>query len=300
MVKISTLDYSAYLCSEKMLVAPNVQHAFPYRSCTLGQRFFNRYYSILRKYPEQTPIWQKRVLYHLDKVEYMQKALASGEWESRYYEIFPGIYADHIDLFEALGATASSRKFQGVYTLVKFIPEIIAFVCSADPKSVREAFEQNCEKLNLPVYDVCVALAMCDQFALAEIPAEIFKSLCTALDVVIGKLTTTATVLNFGPVSADLSTRSPEDRIMTFMLYHIATAQQMIFNSIIRMHMEDRESDGTPYLTSKGVGMLTFQSYEMGGLAPVQVQLGDQEPFTVHPTFVLRRMFTVQYAEGKL
>lgn len=300
MVKISTLDYSTYLCSEKALVAPNVQHAFPYRSCTLGQRFFNRYYSILRKYPNQTPIWQKRVMYHLDRVSYMQECLASGVWDSRYYEIFPGIVVDRIDLFEALGATASSRKYQGVYTMVQYIPEIIAFICSADPKEVRERLEHNCEQLDLPMYDVCVALATCDQFMLAEIPAEIFKGLCQTLDVVINKLVTTTTVINFGPVSADLSVRTPEDRIMTFMLYHIATVQQMVFNHIIRMHMDDRESDGTPYLTSKGVGMLTFQAYEMSGLDSIEVQLGNNEPFVITPNYVLRRMFTVHYAEGNL
>ncbi len=300
MVTISTLDYATYLRDEKPLVAPNVQFAFPYRTMKLGDRFERRYRSIINQDIGRTPLQDARVAMMNKRYEYQRDCVLQNVWTGRYYDIFPGVHVDHIDTLECLGATASSRRDQGVYTLINYLPEMLAFITSESPELIRTRLESNCNSCGVSLYDVSTAVCFCDQEMLKAVPVAIFKGLSTSLDIALKHIVRVSPVIKAGLDTIDLARESPESRIITFILYHVAVLQQQIFNAIIQDHMDDRESDQRPYLTSKGVGTLTFQMYSIDGLPPVEVRLGTQSPFVVKPCIMGKRMFTLMYAKESL
>ncbi len=302
MVTISTLDYATYLRGKKPLVSPNVQFAFPYRTMKLGERFENRYFSIIRQDKEKgrTQLQQQRIDWMNKRYQYQSNSVKYNMWIDRYYDIFPGVHVDRIDTLECLGATAASRRDQGIYTLIKFMPEMLAFITSEKPEDIRTRLISNCEQYGIELYDVCAAVCLCDQEMLKSIPVAVFKGLSISLDIALKHVVQVSPVIKAGLDTIDLTREAPESRMLTFILYHIAVLQQQIFNAIIQDHMNDRESDQTPYLTSKGVGTLTFQMNSIEGLPPVEVKLGFNDSFTLNPCIMGKRMFTLMYAKELL
>ncbi len=278
--------YNSYLTNARELVIPNSHTAYPYRSLNLDESYLGKYINSLNVGVGQLPDGpvRNKLASHYVMIQDACKALECTDKPARYVDIFPGVNVDAFSVLENIGAMRASKMYQGIYSLARNLPALLAFICDEVEEEIRKRIEESCAKENTSMENLSRALCGVEQGLLSTVKLDCLVGVSENLDSFMSNIMANPTTCCVNAGNGQIDLRSPkytlEDRVSTLITFHLACLQQYIFNALI----SDYCICGTNkiLLTSKGVSTLTYQADNPEDLKSILIKLGDNKPFTLY------------------
>lgn len=307
MVNVCALEkpeYSTYIGTPKSMVQTGTQHAYYTRSCNINEVALQRHITAVENFIANgsRPDLNPRISSHLYNVRDMYHGLKSGAIQQRYEEVFPGVTYDCIHLLEGIGCTASSKKYQCIYSLSNYFPELLAFLCEEDAEVLRAKLESNCIAQGVSLGDLSRALCNVEYPLMDTVSLKPLVGISGNLDALMSDILNYPEKCVFDAGNGKLDFTSPlysvEDRITGVLAFQITCLEQYIINMIIT-NWRDNPVDGV-LLTSKALSSLTFQAPTSTPLQTFGIRLGDYSSFELFPVVRKRGDYLSGIVEGWL
>lgn len=289
-INITDSIFSTDIIHKREQLIPVGAHAYPYRTMTLSSKHLTQF----GKYMSKIKITQEDniKLFEVLMKQYQNQydTLISEPNIERYYNACEGVCVDRYYLLEALGAPKSAKKYQATYTLAPYFAEMLAYLVQDTNIDIfKSKLVSNCRKYGVNYQVLSQAFTSADTTFLKNIDLRIFLDVSTELNNYIMYITyTNSSKLNNG------------DIFVKNIVHLLLILQQTIFSFIIKEHLDDREGDNAPYLTSKGANILVFQTNQFIFLPTLQVKLGNIIQFNLESATVVNKTYISHLVGGEL